>query len=136
MAYEFNYISSNLILVTWVRYPTRDEEKQFLKDHTEQLESATEPIYYISDLRLGRIVTMNIVNQMSQLAKHPNYGGSTAFSEDLISKIVVQSFQTFSQEALNKSLMVDTVEEALAFLETLKAGITQGIDWDDYIKPI
>lgn len=136
MAYEFDYISSNLILVTWLRYPTKNEEQHFLKVHAEQLESATEPIYYISDLRQGRIVTMDIVNKMSQLARHSNYGGSTAFSKDLISKIMVQSFQTFSQDALNKSLMVETVEEALAFLETLNAGITQSIDWDDYIKPI
>ncbi len=136
MAYEFTYLSSNLILITWMRYPTKEEEITFLEEHANQLNEATEPLYYISDLRQGRITNLDTINKLSKLAKHSNYGGSTAFSRDFVSKIVVQSFQMFTVEAENKSEMFETVEEAIAFLESLKAGITQGIDWNDHIKTV
>ena len=133
MAYEFKHLSSNLILITWKRYPTKDEEEAFLKEHTQQLSDATEPLYYISDLRSGRITNLDTINRLSKLAKHENYGGSTAFSKDFMSKIVVKTFQMFTSEAETKSRMFETVEEAIAYLESLKAGLTQNIDWNEHI---
>ncbi len=135
MAYEFHYLSPELVLITWARYPTLGEENQFLQEHTEQLENAEHPLYFISDLRQGRVITLGTINKMSQLAKYPNYGGGTAFSEDPISRIMVKSFRTLSREASEKTAMFDTVEEALVFLESLKPDITKDIDWDTYIVP-
>jgi len=135
MAYEFHHLSPELILITWIRYPTLSEEKQFLKEHTEQLKNADLPLYFISDLRQGRVITLGTINKMSQLAKHENYGGGTAFSKDPISKIMVKSFRILSSEASEKAAMFDTVEEALSFLESLKPDITNNIDWDTIIAP-
>lgn len=128
MAYEFHYLSPVLILITWNRYPTLNEEKQFLQDHIQQLDNAGQPLYFISDLRKWRIITITTINKLSQLTKHPNYGGGPAFSKDPISKIMMKSFRGLSLEASAKSAMFDTIEEALEFLESLKTGITKGID--------
>ena len=133
MSYEFRYLSDRLILITWTGYPKPEEELAFLREHKEQLVKATEPIFYISDLRKERIINMKILSQMSALAKHENYGGGTAFSDDPISQIMVKTFRSFSIEAGTKAAMFKTPEEALEFLENLEDGITQGIDWNDVI---
>lgn len=129
MAYTCQYLSPNLILVTWHAYPSEDDERRFLSEHRQQLDAAESPLYYISDLRQGRIISADTLEQMSDLAKHPNYGGGTAFSNDPISRIMVSSFRRMSLEATTKTEFFDTIEEALGFLESLKVGITQNIDW-------
>ena len=129
MMYTCQYLSPNLILVTWYAYPTGDDERRFLSEHQQQLDDAAEPLYYLSDLRQGRIISADTLEQMSDLTKHPNYGGGTAFSNDPISRIMVSSFRRMSLEATTKTQMFDTLEEALGFLESLKVGITQNIDW-------
>lgn len=133
MAYEFHYLSSRLILVRWKRYPTPNEEQLFLTEHTRQLDNAEEPLFYISDLRKGRIITAHTINKMSALAQHPNYGGGTAFSKDSISRMVVNNFRRFTHEASEKAAIFDTPEESLTFLESLQPGITEGIDWNTYL---
>lgn len=132
-SYEFRYLSDRLILIIWVGYPKPDEEQEFLKEHKEQVDKATEPIFYISDLRKGRIINMKVLNQMSALAKHENYGGGTAFSADPISQIMVKTFRSFNREAGEKAAMFKSPEEALSFLESLEEGITEGIEWNDII---
>lgn len=132
--YTCQYLSPNLILVTWHTYPTEDDERHFLSEHRQQLGTAQEPLYYISDLRQGRIITVATLVRMSELTQHPNYGGGTAFSSDPISKIMVSSFRRMSLDATTKTAMFESLEEALGFLESLKAGITDGIDWNAVVS--
>ena len=134
MAYQFHYLSEQLILVIWERYPTPREERQFLSEHQKQLQNATNPLYYISDLRRGKILTVSIINEMSKLTKHKNYGGGTAFSTDPISKIMVGSFRKLTREASERTQIFDTPEEALKFLESMEHGITENIDWEAYME--
>ena len=133
MTYSCQYLSQNLILVTWYAYPTEDDECRFLAEHRQQLDAAEEPLYYISDLRQGRVISGDTLEQMSDLTKHPNYGGGTAFSSDPISRIMVSSFRRMSLEATTKTEFFDTIEEALGFLESLKVGITQNIKWNQVL---
>ena len=102
MTYSCQYLSQNLILVTWYAYPTEDDECRFLAEHRQQLDAAEEPLYYISDLRQGRVISGDTLEQMSDLTKHPNYGGGTAFSSDPISRIMVSSFRRMSLEATTR----------------------------------
>lgn len=134
MAYEIHHVSEQIILIVWTRYPSVLEEHKFLLDHKQQLEDATQPLFYISDLRRGKIMSVSTLNEMSKLARHDNYGGGTAFSSDPLSKIMVDSFRNLTREAKERTQIFDTPEEALAFLESLSPGVTDGIDWDAYIQ--
>ena len=134
MAYEIHQLSDQLIFIVWTRYPSSLEEKQFLLEHKQQLDDATQPLYFISDLRRGKVMSVSTLSEMSKLARHDNYGGGTAFSSDPLSKIMVDSFRSLTREAKERTQMFDAPEDALAFLESLSPGITQDIDWEEYIQ--
>ncbi len=135
MAYQFHHLSDHLVLIVWERYPSSAEERQFLVEHREQLDNATQPIFYLSDLRRGRIITLSTLRHMSELVKHSKYGGGAAFSRDPISHLMVKSFRSLSHEATSKAAMFENPEDALEFLEGLCQGITVGIEWNVYIAP-
>lgn len=129
--YEFTALSDELILIKWFRSPSSPKvEQQYLDDLKHLLDTAKKPVYFISDLRLGRIVTIRTINHLGHLTAHANWGGSTAFSRDPITKVFVGTFQRFTGEQKSRNEMFDTPEQALAFMETLKAGLTEGIDWN------
>ena len=132
-AYDFHFLSDKLIYVVWNRIPTPQEEMAFLEEHQAQLDSATTPLYYLSDLRRGKIINMRVLNQMSQLTKHENYGAGTAFSSDPLGRLMVNSFRSLSTVAKDKTAVFNTPEEALSFLERKHEGLTQAIDWDTVI---
>lgn len=132
-AYEFHLLSKQLIYVVWNRTPTSQEAMIFLEEHQAQLDNAVAPLYYISDLRRGKIIDMRILNQMSQLTKHDNYGGGTAFSGDPLGRLMVNSFRSLSNVAKDKTAVFTTPEEALSFLESKSNGLTGDIDWHTII---
>src|SRR5690606_15537960 len=115
--------------------PNSGVDAQFLAELQKLLDEAPKPQYFISDLRRGRITDMRSIRQLSQLTKHKNWAGSSAFSQDPITGILVQSFRTFSpgQRDANDEIQT-TPADALRFLSELKPGITDGIDWDAVIN--
>ena len=137
MDYQIIQLSDELIYIRWYRTPRLNSgvDAQFLADLQKLLDEADTPQYFISDLRRGRITDMRSIRHLSQLTKHKNWAGSSAFSQDPITGILVQSFRTFApgQRDANDEIQT-TPADALKFLDQLKSGITDGIDWDAVIN--
>lgn len=137
MDYQIIRLSEELVYIRWHRTPRLNSgvDTQFLADLQTLLDEAPKPQYFISDLRHGRITDMRSIRQLGQLTKHKNWAGSSAFSQDPITGILVQSFRTFSPGQLDTNDEIQAVPaDALKFLEQLKPGITEGIDWDAVIN--
>jgi hypothetical protein len=137
MDYQIIQLSDELIYIRWQRTPKFNSgaDAQFLADLQKLLDEATTPQYFISDLRRGRIADMRSIRQLGQLTQHKNWAGSSAFSQDPITSLLVQSFRTFApgQLATNDEIQAAPAD-ALKFLEQLKPGVTDGIDWNAVIN--
>jgi hypothetical protein len=137
MDYQIIQLSDELIYIRWHHTPKPNSgaDTQFLADLQKLLDEATTPQYFISDLRRGRIADMRSIRQLGQLTQHKNWAGSSAFSQDPITGLLVQSFRTFSpgQLATNDEIQAAPAD-ALKFLEQLKPGVTDGIDWNAVIN--
>jgi hypothetical protein len=137
MDYQIIRLSDELVYIRWYRTPRINSgvDAQFLADLQKLLDEATTPQYFISDLRRGRITDMRSIRMLGQLTQHKNWAGSSAFSQDPITGILVQSFRAFSpgQRDVNDEIQT-TPADALRFLDQLKPGIIDGIDWDAVIN--
>lgn len=129
MSYTLTHLTPQLILIFWRRTPITDEAKAFIQSLQDTLDHASEPLYFISDLRRGRIVDVRIIHQLSQLTQHRNWAGSTAFSLNPISKIFLGSFQRLLTSTSDKNMTFDQPEDAIAFLEHLAPGLGATVDW-------
>jgi hypothetical protein len=129
MSYTLTHLTPRLVLITWRRTPIADEAKAFIQSLQDILDQASEPLYFISDLRRGRIVDVRIIHQLSQLTEHPHWAGSTAFSQNPISKIFLGSFQRLLTTTSDKNTTFDQPEDAIAFLEHLSPHVGEAVDW-------
>ncbi len=137
MDYQIIRLSDELIYIRWQRSPRFNSgvEGQFLAELQKLLDEAEKPQYFISDLRRGRISDMRSIKQLGQLTQHKNWAGSSAFSDDPITSMLVHSFRTFSPGQLETNDEIQTVPaDAIRFLEQLKPGITESIDWETVIR--
>ncbi len=128
--FNFSRLSDKIVLITWTRTPDKTAEEDYLKQLGEQLDQAEHPLYFISDLRKGRIIGMRSIQKLSEFTAHKNWAGSTAFSKDPVSKILLNSFKALSAKSESRNEMHTTPEEAISFIESLEPGITKDIDWD------
>lgn len=128
MSYAVSHLNSRLVMIVWTRTPLPNEAKDFIHDLQTLLDKATEPLYFISDLRRGQIVDVRIIHQLSALTKHANWAGSTAFSQSPISKLFLGSFRKMVT-ASDKNMTFDRPEDAIAFLEALSPELTAAVDW-------
>ncbi|HEX2907629.1 MAG TPA: hypothetical protein VHO69_12245 [Phototrophicaceae bacterium] len=136
MDYQIKKLTDELIFIQWRQTPTvnSEVENQYLKELEQLLTAAPQPVYFLSDLRSGRIVNLRAIRRLGELTQHRNWAGSTAFSKDPITSLLVRSFQSYAQKSPSKNEMQTTPEEALSFLEALKPGLTEGIDWPTVLK--
>lgn len=130
MTYTIEALKQNLILIVWRQPPQRRQGYQYLRELEERLNAAEAPLYFISDLRKGRIADIRII---SQLSRHPNWAGSTAFSRDPMTRMLVGTYQRLTEKEQERNTMYDTPEQAIAFLESLEEGLTAGVDWVAYL---
>ncbi|MEP6985951.1 MAG: hypothetical protein ABI970_10145, partial [Chloroflexota bacterium] len=93
-------------------------------------------LYFLSDLRKGRIIDVSILQKLGSLTRHANYGGGSAFSEDVISSMFVGIFTKFADAEKGSSVFYKTISEALAYLEALKTGVTAPVDWQTFIASL
>lgn len=133
--YEIIRLSPELVFICWHRSPGRNAgtEEKYLAEIKTLLDDAEQPLYFMSDLRKGRIIDIRVINQLVDLTRHRNWAGSTAFSQSPISKIFAGTFVRFSSTSASTNEMQDKPEEAIAFLESLKPGLTRNIDWNRVI---
>jgi len=129
MDYEILTLSPRLVFIRWHHSPISTTEKQFLVDLKTLLDEADMPLYFVSDLRKGRIINVQTLQKLAKLADHENWGGSTAFSQSPTTADFVRVFATLAKQSSIKDEHQDTPEGALAYLERLQPGITDGIDW-------
>ncbi len=128
--FTFSKLSDKLVLITWLKTPDKTAEDDYLKQLGELLDQAEHPLYFISDIRKGRIIGMRSIQKLSEFTAHKNWAGSTAFSKDPVSKILLSSFKALSAKSDSRNEMHTTPEEAIGFIETLEPGVTKDIDWD------
>lgn len=133
MEYTIHELRTNLLLIRWHRNPVGNSkpETHFIDDLTMRLNKASDPLYFMSDLRNGRIINVRILQRLGALSQHDNWAGSTAFSSDPISSTFVGVFKKFAHK--DEQEIWDTPEEAIAYLESLEEGLTENIDWDTVI---
>jgi len=131
MDYEITKLSNELIFIRWHRSPSPSSkvERAFLDELRNMLDEANNPIYFISDLRHGRIINVLTLQRLAEIAQHKNWGGSTAFSSKSTTGDFVRTFAILSRQDEPADEHHDTPEAAVAYLERLKTGITDDIDW-------
>lgn len=136
MDYFIKRLSESLVYIKWLRTPNDNSpsEQQFIDEVNQLINEATSPQYFISDLRDGRIVNVATLRQLGKLTLHDNWGGSTAFSKNPVTSIMVGVFSRFARKDRPQDEIWNTPEEALAYLESLKPDITQGIDWNKVLN--
>lgn len=93
-------------------------------------------MYFLSDLRLGRITNVAMLQQLAKVIDHSNYGGSTAFSESLMSELFVGVFSRFADPGDAEHAFYKTLDQALGYLERIKPGLTAEIDWEGVVKAL
>lgn len=129
--YEIIHLSNDLIYIRWWSTPQTGLgiEARFINEIKNLLDRAQHPIYFISDLRSGRIADIRALQRLGQVTQHVNCGGSTAFSGDPVTKLLVNSFHAFAKAKTVHDEMQLTPEAAIGFLEHKKPGISNNINW-------
>jgi len=128
--YTIVTLSEQLFFIRWHYSPPVNRVLvEFLQDMERLLNVAGQPIYFISDLRRGRIANVETLLKLSNLADHPYWGGGTSFSRDRGTSLYTGVFAQFARKHGVDDKTYDTPEEALAYLESLAPQITAGIDW-------
>lgn len=131
MYYSIQKLTPELVYIKWHKTPTMNSAipAQFIHELKQVLANTEVPMYFISDLRLGRLISIRAVNQLSALTAHENWAGSTAFSQDPLTAVFVNSFLKMSN-VKSKNELFEKFEDAIAFLLALKPDIADGVDWE------
>ena len=121
-------LKPDLIFAKWYFTPVNNTEvvQKYFARLRHLLQIATTPIYAVADLRDGQITEARWLYELSKVLDHPHWGGGVAFSEVLSGTVYADMFAQFSEK---EQPATHSLDAALATLETLKPGITQGVDW-------
>ncbi|MBL8117829.1 MAG: hypothetical protein J0L63_05830 [Anaerolineae bacterium] len=138
MFYDLRHVTDDLIFIKWYKSASEHTRPQtdFIDDLRKRLKESPVPLYFISDLRDGRIVDVSILQKLGILAQHPNYGGGAAFSEDVLSSMFVGIFSKFANSEKGTGVFYKTMPEALAYLESLKPGLVTSVDWLAFLETV
>lgn len=136
--YDLRQLSDELVFVKWYKTANTSTkpESEYIEDLRRLLKESPHPLYFLSDLRQGRIVDVGILQKLGTLTQHENYGGGAAFSEDVISSMFVGIFSKFATAEKGSSVFYKTIDDALSYLEALKPGVTQTVDWQSFIAEL
>jgi hypothetical protein len=131
MHYILLNITDELLFIKWYRSPSEDTKPQedYVDDLRARMDASEFPLYFLSDLREGRIMDVSIIQRLGRLTHHPNYGAGTAFSKDVFSSMFVGVFSRFAKPEKGESVFYDKMEDSLAYLESFKPGLAHDIDW-------
>jgi hypothetical protein len=132
MYFILKSLTAELIYIRW--YMAKSSEASplsaFISQLGRTLNEAPQPLYFLSDLRYGRILDIAVIQQLGGLTKHPNWAGSAAFSANPISQMLVGNFNRMRSDGKRKNREIyDTPEEVIASLEVIKPGVSGGVDW-------
>ncbi|MBZ0308249.1 MAG: hypothetical protein K8I82_19445 [Anaerolineae bacterium] len=134
-AYRFQKLSKELVYIRWEKTPNEKERDAFLKDIQRTLDESEGKLYFISDLRKGRISDLQSLRQLVQiLLRSDKYAGGCSFSSDAKTKTLAGVFAKIADTQNVRDKDCETAEEALAFLETLCPELTKDIDWKNVFQ--
>lgn len=136
--YDLRPLTDELIFVKWYKVAnafTRPEV-EYIDDLRQRLSESPHPLYFLSDLRAGRIMDVGILQKLGNLTRHANYGGGSAFSEDVVASMFVGIFSKFAAAEKGTSVFYKTIDDALGYLEALKPGVTSPVDWQSFIDSL
>lgn len=132
MFYRMQLLKDDLLLIRWQSKPMEGYKPQteYIAELRNYLDAATQPIYVVSDLRRGKITDVHMLQQLGRLTYHRMYGGGVAFADDISAEVYVGVFSHFAARSKREREVYNSLADALAHLETLKAGISAGVDWE------
>ena len=130
MMYKIQQLNEQLIYIRWNRTPGDAECKAFMTELRALVHNNEKGLYFISDLRKGRIIDLDTINQLSRLTEHKNWLGSVAFTINPLSNIFAGTYRNMLIKEKEKNIIVPEADKALAFLESLQEGLTNDIDWE------
>ncbi len=136
--YDLRQVTDELIFIKWYKNPNAftHPESEYIDDLRIRLKESPHSLYFLSDLRQGRIIDVSILQKLGSLTRHVNYGGGSAFSEDVISSMFVGIFSKFADAEKGSSVFYKTIDQALSYLEALKPGVTTPVDWQIFIASL
>jgi hypothetical protein len=131
MHYTLLNITDELLFIKWYRSPSAATKPQedYVDDLRARMEASEFPLYFLSDLREGRIMDVTIIQRLGRLTHHDHYGAGAAFSKDVFSSMFVGVFSRFAKQEKGEGVFFEKMEDALAYLESFKPGLAQNIDW-------
>ncbi|MAU08698.1 MAG: hypothetical protein CL607_02660 [Anaerolineaceae bacterium] len=129
--YEIEWLTDRVILITWHKSPMDPNvTTAYIRELHEILYSVTEPIFFLSDLRKGRIQDVRALQGLAELTKHKNWGGGASFSQNPLTRIFVDTVRRLAADINTRDGIFLTPEKAIAYLESLEPHITEDIDWN------
>src|SRR5689334_4040036 len=104
--YDLRQLTDELIFIKWYKSTSQltHPEADYIEDLRRRLAESPHPLYFLSDLRQGRIIDVSILQRLGALTRHANYGGGSAFSEDVISSMFVGVFSKFADAKKGSSV--------------------------------
>jgi hypothetical protein len=128
--YTTTRVKDNLYFVRLHSYPTPQDCYLFLQEMKSAIENASGKVYFVIDFRQGMFTEIGMLRQAAKLTTHPNFGASIGFGGNAIKRMYGDIFAEGAQQPDEVPAdMPDTIEEAIAMLEGVAPGITEGIDW-------
>ncbi|PJF43329.1 MAG: hypothetical protein CUN55_08990, partial [Phototrophicales bacterium] len=126
-------LKPNLVLVQWSAIPPLNAPiiHQWLKEMWDIVRNATEPVYFITDLRFGCVTDVRALKELAEIANHENCALGVGFSKSISSEVYAGLFARLSRD---DTPLQDTLEAALKLLEEHHPGITHDIDWEAVLE--
>ena len=72
VSYDIQRLSDELILIKWYQTPAANTgiEERYLQELKQLLDQSPHSLYFISDLRQGRIINVRTLRALGQLTGH------------------------------------------------------------------
>ena len=139
MSYRILWLNPRLYYVKWFEIPKPNSPimKNYFYELNAILDSEEHSVYFLSDLRQGHITNVHLLLQLARVLSHKNYAGGVSFSDKMAASTDMSMFkyiQQMSRSTASSHELFITAEEAIAYLESLDAGITNNINWDEILS--
>lgn len=129
MIYQIRFLSEELLFVRWYDMPTPEQSFEFIEEVYRVFDEAMYPIYVVSDLRLGYINDADAMQALAKITEHSMWAGGTSFDGgNMMADMFAGMFSRLSQNERPQHQVWETTEEAFMFIESLRPGITDGLD--------
>lgn len=126
--YRITSLKPNLVLIQWFGTPQNQASivQEWLNALWDIVHQATEPVYFVSDLRHGCVADVRALKELAAIANHPKCAVGVGFSKSISSEVYANLFARLSKD---EHPMADSLEAALKMIEAEHPGLTTDVDW-------